>query len=295
MSIKLDINSELKALVSLLDEPNEDNFISVRSKISAYGIEAIALLEEASSTSSDHDFIERSTDIISEIYFDLTFKALNSWSDNEGVDLMKAFLSISKMLNHDIDTAKYLADFEKIRRDVWLELNDNLTALEKIRVLNHVIYDYHEFEGQRTPNGDKLKLYYLDHLLDNKRGNALSLGILYLAIAQNLNLPIYGVDLPGHFVLCYLDEKINLKPVNEYNTDEVLFYLNALNKGAVFTVNEVNGFVNQMNLKPEKKYISPCSNKTIIKRLLQEVSQEVKLKGDENKSMMLLNLVGAVH
>ena len=295
MNIKTDTSSELKALVSLLDEPNEDNYSSIRSKISAYGVKAIGFLEDACDTSDEAGHELRIKSLINEIFFDDTYNSLSLWSEAEGQDLISAFLSISRMLNPNIDTEKYLAEFDLIRKDVWLELNDNLTALEKIKVLNHIIYDYHMFSGQRSPNGNKLKLYYPDHLFENKIGNSMSLGILYLAIAQNLKIPVYGVDLPGHFVLCYLDEKVNLKSSIDFGKEEVLFYLNAMNKGSVFTKNEIENFVLQMNIKPEKSHFLPCSNKTIIKRLLTEVSREVKLSGDESKSKMLLNLVGAVH
>lgn len=295
MDIKTDSYAEIKALVSLLDEPNEQNYVSIRSKIDAYGLEAIPFLDDSMVTSNNEEHKERIKSLINEIYFSDTYQSLTLWSEEDGNDLIDAFLSISRMLNPEIDTKKYLTEFKQIRKDVWLELNDNLTALEKVRVLNHIIYDFYMFSGQRSPNGNKLKLYYPDHLFENKKGNSLSLGILYLAIAQNLELPVYGVDLPGHFVLCYLDEKINLRSSDDSSKDEVLFYLNAMNKGAVFTRNEIESFVLQMNVKPENSHFIPCSNKTIIKRLLIEVSQEVKLNGDESKSKMLLSLLAAVH
>ena len=52
MNIKTDSYTELKALVSLLDEPLEENYFSIRSKVSAYGLEAVPYLEDASKNSS---------------------------------------------------------------------------------------------------------------------------------------------------------------------------------------------------------------------------------------------------
>ncbi len=294
MNTQIDSQTELRALISLLDEPQEENYISIREKVNAYGLEAIPLLEQACGDSSGSEHKDRIKLLISEIFFNDTYKSLTNWSEGEGLDLIDAYLSISRMLNPEIDTQKYYDEYERIRKDVWLEINDNLTALEKVRVLNHIIYDFHSFAGQRSPNGNKLKLYYPDYLFENRKGNSLSLGILYLAIAQNLEVPIYGVDLPGHFVLCYLDEKPELKPTSEYKQQEVMFYLNAMNKGAVFTHNEIKSFVAQMNLKSVDSYFSPCSNKAIIKRLLKEVSQEEKLNGDKEKSELLLKLTKAV-
>ena len=286
--------TEIKALISLLDEPNEENFSSIRDKIAVYGIDAIPFLRDAQRNTTDSEAEERIKDLVNDIYFHDTFKVLQNWSNDESKDLLAAYIAISRILHPDIDTEKYLNEFERISRDVWLELNDNLTALEKIKVLNHIIYSYYNFSGSRTPNGNNLNLYIFDQVLDKKKGNSLSLGILYLAIAQNLKIPLYGVDLPGHFVLCYLDENVNLKPASEYSQSEILFYLNAMNKGAVFTKNEISGFIKQMNLEPQSSHFLPCSNKTIIKRLLTEISREVKNNGDDYKSKLILNLVTAV-
>jgi regulator of sirC expression with transglutaminase-like and TPR domain len=294
MNTQIHSQTELRALISLLDEPQEENFVSIREKVNAYGLEAIPFLERACVDSSGSEHKDRVRSLISEIFFNDTYKSLINWSEGEGLNLIDAYLSISRMLNPGTDTQKYFDDYEGIRKDVWLEINDNLTALEKVRVLNHIIYDFHSFAGQRSPNGNKLRLYYPDYLFENRKGNSLTLGILYLAIAQNLEVPIYGVDLPGHFVLCYLDEKPELKPASEYKQQEVMFYLNAMNKGAVFTHNEIKSFVAQMNLKPQESFFTPCSNKEIIKRLLKEVSQEEKLNGDKEKSAMLLKLTEAV-
>lgn len=294
MNIQTDSNTELKALVSMLDEPIEENYNSIYSRINAYGLSAIPYLESAGISSLNVEHIARINSLINEIYFNDTYKSLSFWSGEDGNDLIVAFLLISKMLNPEIDTDKYLSDYESIRKDVWLEINDNLTALEKVKVFNHIIYDYHMFSGQRSPNGNKLKLYYPDYLFENRKGNSLSLGILYLAIAQNLKVPIYGVNLPGHFVLCYLNEKAPLQSATDFKREDVMFYLNAMNNGAVFTHNEIESFVRQMNIKPENSHFAPCSNKTIIKRLLKEVSQEVKLSGDEDKSKKLLELLAAL-
>ena len=45
--IKVDEIKELDALVSLIDEPNEDMFSQIRNKVLAYGNQAIPVLEEA--------------------------------------------------------------------------------------------------------------------------------------------------------------------------------------------------------------------------------------------------------
>lgn len=47
---------------------------------------------------------------------------------------------------------------------------------------------------------------FINTVIESRKGNPLSLSLLYSVIAESLDLPIYGVNLPNHFVLAYLDE-----------------------------------------------------------------------------------------
>ena len=54
------------------------------------------------------------------------------------------------------------------------------------------------------------------------------LSLLYLEIARSAGVPVYGVNLPEHFVLCYRDELND--PVNINDHSKILFYINPLVK-----------------------------------------------------------------
>src|SRR5690606_25356727 len=58
---------------------------------------------------------------------------------------------------------------------------------------------------------------YLNEVLDNRTGIPITLGIVYLAVAQFAGLPVYGVSTPGHFVLgCHdLDERLYIDPFTD--------------------------------------------------------------------------------
>lgn len=141
-----------------------------------------------------------------------------------------------------------------------------LTPLEKVKVINHVIYDINKF-GANTTNIQSPDNFYLKQLLESRKGNPLSLGMLYLMVARSLKIPVYGVDLPRHFVLAYVDQEFvgheHFSP-----EDHVAFYLNPFNKGAVFTRNEISLYLKQMKLEPNDAFYSPCSNVSIIRRMI---------------------------
>lgn len=86
------------------------------------------------------------------------------------------------------------------------------------------------------------------------------MAIVYLSICQELDIPLYGVDVPGHFILAYAEE-----------IDEVLFYLNVFNRGTIFGREDIDKFLEQLGKEKNEKYYQSCDNLAIVKRLIQHL------------------------
>ena len=286
-------NAELAALMNLLDEPSEDNYRSIRKKITHYGKEAIPLLEEAWLNAFNGDNVKRIEELIDEIRFNDLYFELENWARFYTNDLIKAFLLLTSFRYPDLDVDKYLLKIEKLKQDMWLEMNENLTALEKVKVMNHIFYDIHKFRGQ-LPSQTNLNAFFLSDLLDVHKGSAVSLGIIYIALAQALNIPIFGVDLYKHFILVYMDDTIPIKEPEAYSNEEILFYIAVVNKGSVFTKNEINRYIKQMKIEPKPGYFVPCNNTHIIRRLMEEMIGAYNKKGDQDKADLLAQLISAL-
>ncbi len=257
-------NTELDALASLLDEPDENIYSRVKEKIFSYGSEAIPVLENAWDNSIDEKINTRITGIINEIHLETVFVELKNWKTNFPGNLLKGFLIVGKYHNPTLDEKKVVEKLGQIIQDVWLELNNRLTPLEKVKVINHILFDIHKFKANRSDilSPDN---FFIDTLFEKKKGNPVSLGILYIIIAQSLKIPVYGVNLPQNFILAYTDKFYKTQKPAKRN---VRFYMNAFNRGAVFTIREIDLFLKQANLKPDDSYYLPCDNITIIYRVL---------------------------
>ncbi len=283
---------ELNALIRLLDEPNEEMFDHIRKKLMNYGNDAIPLLEDAWDNSFDHLIQNRIEDIIHTIQIKNLSQELSIWARGNSFDLLKGFYLATKYQYPDLNEQDINDQIELIKRDVWLELNSNLTALEKIKVINHIVFEIHGFKGNKT-NIDAPQNLFLNNLLETKKGNHLSIGILYIIVAQKLGIPIFGVNLPQHFVLAYVDE-VHEEKYKIVDENEVLFYINPFNKGAVFTRREIDIFINHMRIKPADEYFKPCDNITIIKRLFENLIYSYKKLGYQVKVEELNKLVNAI-
>jgi regulator of sirC expression with transglutaminase-like and TPR domain len=256
-------NKELNALVHLLDEPDEKVFNSIREKIHSYGKEAIPYLEKALEVTFDTFIQERAGEIIRNIQQEELHVEFTNWIKTGSSDLLKGFLLVTRSQYPELDEEGLTIRVEQMKMDAWLELNDNLTALENIKVLNHIIYHVHNFDGNKI-NLFAPQNFYLNTFLETRKGSALSLGMLYIILAQKLNIPVYGVNLPQHFILAYVSDIVADVPAME----DVLFYINPFNKGAVFTKREIELFIQQLKINPDRTFFAPCSNIDIIKRLI---------------------------
>ncbi len=285
---------EVFALISLLDDPDELVFRQVSTKFLSLGQEVIPVLEDAWEHSFDTLIQNRIENIIHQIQFDLIKEALKEWAKPEQQDLLEGALLIARYQYPDIDLAKILKQIAQIKQDVWLELNEYLTALEKVKILNHILFDVHNFSGNTT-NYHAPQNSYINNVLESKKGNPLLLSIIYTIIAQELEIPIYGVNLPEHFILCFADIEMMGMPTSKGNEgSNVLFYINPFSKGAVFGQKEVDAFLMQLKLAPMAKYYEPCSNLEIIKRLLRNLISSYEKLGYPDKSEELRGLLGSL-
>ena len=285
--VSKETSKELEALISLLDEPNESIYLTIREKIFSYGSAAIPPLETAWENSFNPDIQHRIEEIIHSIQREDLKNDFISWSKEQSHDLLLGYMLVSRFQYPDLSLEAITKKAGQISQDVWLELNSNLTGLEKVKVINHILYDIHKFTGSVT-NMTSPENYYINNLLDTKKGSPLALGLLYIIIAQSLKIRIRGVDLPRHFVLAYLDDQTG-RDESEAGS-EVLFYINPFNKGAVFTKNEISLFINQLKLDPKPGYYRPCDNPTILRRLMNELIFIYEQSGNIRKAEDLKEL-----
>jgi regulator of sirC expression with transglutaminase-like and TPR domain len=272
---------KLRALISLLDEPDNNALGFINNQILSYGSEAILPLEEAWENTFDTTLQERIENIIHSIQQEALFHELSNWANFGHADLIRGCYLVAKFQFPSLKQETVSEAINKIRKDIWLELNNDLTSLEKIKVLNHILYGVHKFEGVKIEEGN-LQPNHINILLESHKGYPVSLGALYIILAQSLDLPVYGVDLPQHFIVAYtrtpVDEK---KPLMQ--PSDVLFYINPNSKGAVFTLKQIEYFLRQMKITQQPSHYLPCNNRVIIRRMMNEMLQSLISSGPEEK------------
>ncbi len=248
----------------------------------------IPQLEKIWENTLDEKLQERLENVIHNIQFDNTKRNLIDWCDSGAEYVFEGATYLAQFQFPEISADKLDQEIEKIKNDIWLEVNNNLTALEKVKVLNYVIFDIHKFT-RNTSNFYSPQNSFINQVIETHKGNPISLAIIYMAVAYKLNLPIFGVNLPKNFILAYKDEFRQNN--HEDEAEDILFYINPYNKGAVLGKREIDYFIQQQQLKQEKSYYTPCTNQEIIIRLINNLILSYEKLGFNDKIERLKELL----
>jgi len=285
--------SEIDALVKLLDDPDIEISRQIEDRLLFFGDGVIEYLESAWEKSFDISIQQRLEEVIHKIQFEKVKMDLSIWDLSGGNDLLEGVLIINRYQYPDLKKEKILFELEELKREAWLHFGYEMSPLEKVNVLNHVLYQVKGFSGN-TANHQDPQNSYLNLVLETKKGNQLSLAIVYSLVAQSIGVPIYGVNLPQHFILAYLNQdRTNDQPA--HHSRNVLFYINAFNRGFVFNKNDVDFFLKQLDQNARDEFYYPCPNKSIVMRLIHNLISSYEKLGYESKVKELRELLEVFH
>ena len=287
----MEANATIQALVRLIDDPDELVYQQVRDELLKFGSEVLPVLEQ--SWEQDYYgllFQDRIENLIHDIQFESVKAQLKTWLQAPDKDLLSGAIIIAKYQYPCLDAALLHERIQAIRRDIWLELNDHQTAFEQVKIFNRIFFGMHRFRGE-SQNYHTPANSYINTVLESRKGNPLSLCLIYSVIAQSLDLPIYGVNLPNHFVLAYMDSKHSAFWLKKEDDDYgVLFYINAFSKGSIFDAAEIKAFIQGIHLQQDRSFFEPCSNSAILKRMLANLIHAFQQVGSAQKVAELQEL-----
>lgn len=281
----MDVNlNKLHALVSLLDDENQEIVQQIEGELLAMGQAVLPILEDSFLQVENAEHKDRLEAVIEKIKIAKIKNNLADWLKGEQDDLLKAWCFISELSGVYPDYQKIRNTLDKVKLEVWLGMHNDQSSVEKISLLNYIFFTKMGFNGDHE-NYLSPANSYVHEVVNRKKGNPISLSVLYMLIAQSLKLPVYGINLPQHFVLAYLPlaiEQIDELGVEElkqgkdivmpvdFNNDPI-FYINVYNKGSIFSKNHLTGFLRELKLQPKSEYYKVCSSKEIILRILRNL------------------------
>ena len=284
-------NKEISALFHLIDDPDEEVFDTVSERIVAFGRAIIPNLENLWENTPSEEVQGRIESLIHKLHFrDLTNDFIN-WKDGSG-DLLQGALLIAKYQFPEMLSTPTLQEIEKIRRNIWLELNSYLTPLEQINVVTGILYNYSKLKGSEV-SYDTPDDFFINKVLEGKKGNAILNGIIYIIICELLDLPVKAINIPRQFILGYFDIDYNFPDLAGKVGSKINFYIDPLN-GQIYSHKDVENYFKRISVPPTPSYFKQLSNKRIIQYLLEELSKcfdDEKNRYKQRDLLYLANLI----
>jgi regulator of sirC expression with transglutaminase-like and TPR domain len=261
---------ELKALVSLLDDDDKQISSHVEEKILSLGKEAIPFLEHEWESSLNPAVQSRIEELIHILQYELLKERLKTWYVSEEKDLLTGMWILATYQYPEIELEKLRQELEQIYYETWLEFRPDLYPYDQVKVINSVLFNKLKF-GANTKNFHSPGNSMINIVLETHKGNPITLCVIYMLVALKLKLPVSGVNLPNLFILTYKD-------------DNHQFYINAFNRGLIFSKQDIENYINELHLVPQTSFYEPCSNLDIIRRALRNLVMSFEKIGEHAKA-----------
>jgi regulator of sirC expression with transglutaminase-like and TPR domain len=262
--------NELKALVSLLDDEDKQIASHIEEKILSLGTSIIPFLEQEWEINFNPIVQKRIEEIIHTLQYELVKERLKEWYAGPEKDLLTGMWIIATYQYPDIELEKLRQELEQIYYETWLEFKPELYAFDQIKIINGVLFNKLKF-GANTKNFHSPGNSMINIVLESRKGNPITLCVIYMLVAQKLKLPVYGVNLPNLFILTYRDEQHT-------------FYINAFNRGLIFSKQDIENYIHELHLVPQKSFYEPCDNLEIIRRALRNLIMSFEKIGEHAKA-----------
>ncbi len=263
-------NKEISALFHLIDDPDDEVFSTVTERIISHGRAIIPNLEHLWENSPDENVQNRIELIIHKLHFRDLVEEFTEWK-NGTCELLHGALLVAKYCYPEMIATSALQEIEKIRRNIWLELNSYLTPLEQVNVISGILYSYYKLKGNEV-SYDIQEDFLITKLIENKRGNSITNGILYLILCELLDIPAKAINIPKQFILAYFDIDYQFPNPAKQQSEKINFYIDPLN-GQVYSQKDVESYFKRISVPPVPSYFKPLDDKRIIQHLLEEFSK----------------------
>lgn len=285
---KLD-DSSIKALISLLEDPNEEIFNEINETIFSLGENGIVSLQEAFEASQSDLQKERIVTILDNLKLNKINNDLKYWYAFDNTDLLSGLLKIATYGYPYLDASVIKDTLNHMENAIKQKINSD-NPIEIVQAMNQtILYDF-GFNGN-IRNYSGINNSFINKVIENKISNPIGLSILYLIMAERLNIPLVGINSPGHFILGYVNDYFSTEDVEDGTVIEnIAFFIDPFNNGKTIETEEFDRWLLQVPYKLEDKKHLPATNTSIIKRVMNNLIYALFTTGEKNTARELLEI-----
>jgi regulator of sirC expression with transglutaminase-like and TPR domain len=249
--------NQIKALIRLLSDENSKVAKTICDKLVAIGDSAVPLLLEAEI--EQPEMARRIEEVLDEIRGSRLEQELRTLAASpEGrLDLETGALLIARYAYPSLDVGLYRRRLDDMATEVRDRLGRRASGEEAVKTLNRYLFTEQGFRGN-TRNYYEAENSYLNRVLDRRTGIPISLSVVYLLIGQRLELPVFGIGMPGHFLV-------------KFDSDRYKIFIDCFNAGALLTEKDCARFLMQAGYGFEERFLQRSSTAAVLNRMLKNL------------------------
>lgn len=204
---------------------------------------------------------------------------------DERLDILRAALTFARVEYPQLDLETYVERVEHLAARVSAKVTETGDPAQSIAALNEVLFQEEMFRGN-TADYYSPRNSFLNDVLDRKLGIPITLALLYMEIARRVGFPLFGVGMPGHFLLKHYD--VSGRPI----------LIDAFERGAIVTEEDCQKKLNsiysgQLVLQPE--FLMPVTRRQMLTRLLNNLKTIYLSQRNFRMALQIVDLVLVIY
>ncbi len=269
--------NQIRALIRLLSDEDDRIVRTISGRLIDIGPSAVPLLQEAEI--EQPEMADRIASVLEEIRgskLEDELATLAALSD-DAMSLEAGAFVIARYAYPALDVARYREQLDTMASEVRARIGHRASGEEAVNALNRYLFTEQGFKGN-TKNYYEVENSYLNCVMDRRVGIPISLSAVYLLIGQRLALPLFGIGMPGHFLV-------------KYESDRYKIFIDCFNGGALLTEKNCARFLTEAGYGFDDKYLQKSPVRAILSRMIKNLLAIYSKSGEVGKTARLTKFI----
>jgi regulator of sirC expression with transglutaminase-like and TPR domain len=205
--------------------------------------------------------------------------------DDEKIDLIRSALTIARTEYPEVNVESYVARVDELARSAASRIADIGDPRDVIAALNHALFRDAGIQGDREAYYDP-RNSFINEVLDRRLGIPITLALIYMEVGRRLGFPLFGVGMPGHFLLKHYDIDGSETIIDCFNGGDILSAQDCQRR-----LDEI--YSGQMTLRPE--FLFAVSRRQMLTRILNNLKTFYLSARNFRKALPIVDLLLVIY
>jgi regulator of sirC expression with transglutaminase-like and TPR domain len=205
--------------------------------------------------------------------------------EDERIDLLRSALTFARIEDPQLDIEHYVRRVDELAARVAQKIEDPDDHVQIIAALNDVLFKEEMFRGN-TVDYYSPRNSFLHDVLDRRLGIPITLALIYMEVARRVGFQLFGVGMPGHFLL------------KHHDVDGHSILIDAFERGSIVTEDDCRQkldsiYSGQVALQPE--FLLAVTRRQMLTRMLNNLRAVYLSHRDFRRAVHVVDLILVIY